>query len=146
MLILLSLQSMSTRLASTEAGNAFFQPLDLHVEPADPLVELGLRRRVVTRVTASAVAEEGLGAVEELLLPLADLDGVDLVRLGEFGDGPGLLGGLQGDLGLEGGGMPLAFDGHDAPRDGTAISDQYNIPSCPVSGVHYRCCVERLRG
>ena len=33
---------------------------------------------------------------------------MDLVRLGEFGDGLGLLGGLQGDLGLEGGRVPLA--------------------------------------
>jgi RHS repeat-associated protein len=32
--------------------------------------------------------------------------------------------------------MPLALDGHDAPRDGSATFDQYNIPSCPVSGVH----------
>ena len=80
---------------------------------------------------------EGLGAVQELLLPLADLDGVDLVRLGEFGDGPGLLGGLQGDLGLEVGRMPPALAGHDAPRDESATFDQYNIPSCPVSGVHY---------
>src|SRR6478752_3380032 len=128
---------MSARLASTAAGNAFLQPLDLHVESADPLVELGLEVLALLALAAAAIAEEGFDAVEELLLPLADLDGMDLIRLGEFGDGPGLLGGLQGDLGLEGGGMPLAFDGHDAPRDGTAISDQYNIPSCPDSGVHY---------
>ena len=83
-------------MASTEAGNAFLQPLDFHVEPADPLVELGLDRQVVVVVASSTVVEEGRDAVEELLLPLADLDGVDLVRLGEFGDGLGLLGGLQG--------------------------------------------------
>ena len=34
--------------------------------------------------------------------------------------------------------MPPGFDGHDAPRDGTATFDQYNIPSCPVSGDHFR--------
>ena len=85
----------------------------------------------------SAVAEEGLGAVEELLFPLTDLDGMDLERLRQFGDGLGLLGGLLGDLGLEGGGVPLAFAGHDAPRDGSTTFDQYNIPGCPVSGVHY---------
>ena len=78
-----------------------------------------------------------LDAVEKLLLPLTDLDGMDLIRLGEFGDGLGLLGGLQGDLCLEGGGVPLALAGHDAPRDGSVTFDQYNIPSCPVSGVHY---------
>ena len=26
---------------------------------------------------------------------------------------------------------------HDAPRDGTVTFDQFNIPSCPVLGVHY---------
>ena len=62
----------------------------------------------VFTLAATAVAEEGLDAVEELFLPLTDLDGMDLVRLGELGDGLGLLGGLQSDLGLEGGGMPLA--------------------------------------
>src|SRR5512143_1061029 len=129
--------STSARLASTAAGNAFLQPLDFHVEPADPLVEFGLEGLPLL-VLAAAVAEEGLGAVEELLLPLADLDGVDLESLRQFGDGLGLLGGLQGDLGLEGGRMPPAFAGHDAPRDGTVIFDQYNIPSCPVSGVHLR--------
>ena len=57
--------------------------------------------------------------------------------LGQLVDGPGLLGGLQGDLGLEGGRMPLACAGHDAPRDGTVTFDQFNIPSGPVLGVHY---------
>src|SRR5512135_3819640 len=130
---------MRARLASTAAGNAFLQPLDFHVEPADPFVEFGLEGLSLLTLATAAVAEERLDAVEELLLPLADLDGMDLVRLGEFGDGPGLLGGLQSDLGLEGGRMPLAFAGHDAPRDGTVIFDQYNIPSCPVSGVHLTC-------
>src|SRR5262245_6022561 len=109
---------MSARLASTEAGNAFLQPLDFHVEPADPLVELGLDRLVVVAVAAPTVAEEGLGAVEELLLPLADRNGVDLIRLVEFGGGPGLLGGLEGDLGLERGRMPLACRSHDVMPSG----------------------------
>jgi hypothetical protein len=62
---------------------------------------------------------------------------MDLIRLGEFGDGLGLFGGLQGDLGLEGGGVPLAFAGQDTPRDKSVRFDQYNILSCPVSGVHH---------
>jgi hypothetical protein len=44
--------------------------------------------------------------------PLADLDGVDLERLGQLGEGPGLLGGLQSDPGLEGRGIALAFARH----------------------------------
>src|SRR5947209_3373829 len=129
--------STSARRRSTEAGNPFFQPFDLHVEPADLLVQLGLRRLPLLALAPAAVAEQALGPVEERLLPLADLDGMDLVRLGELGDGLGLLGGLQGDLGLEGGRVALACAGHHAPRDGSATSDQYNIPSCPVSGVHF---------
>src|SRR6516165_868611 len=99
---------MSVRFWSTVAGNPFFQPFDLHVEPTDLLVQLGLEGLSLLALAPPAVAEDRLDAVEELLLPLADLDGVDLERLREFGDGPGLLGGLQGDPGLEGGWMSLA--------------------------------------
>jgi hypothetical protein len=65
-------------LRSTAAGRFFFQPLDLHLEPADLLVELGLDRLALVVVAAAAVLEQGLDTVQELLLPLADLDGVDL--------------------------------------------------------------------
>jgi hypothetical protein len=51
---------------------------------------------------------ERLGDVAELLLPLADLDRVDLKGLGQLGQGPGLFGGFQGDPSLEGGRMSLA--------------------------------------
>jgi hypothetical protein len=129
---------MSVRFWSTAAGDPFFQPSDLHVEPADRLVQFGLEGLSLLVLAPPAVAEEGLDAVEELLLPLADLDGVDLVRLGEFGDGPGLRGGLQGDPGLEGGRVAFTCAGHETPRDGAATFDQFNIPSCPVSGVHFR--------
>ena len=126
----------SARLRSTAAGNAFFQPFDLHVEPTDLFIQLGLDGLALLALALPTVAEEGLDAVEELLLPLTDLDGVDLVRLRELGDRLGLLGGLQGDLRPGGGRMPLAFAGQDEPRDESATFDQYNIPSCPVSGVH----------
>jgi hypothetical protein len=62
---------MSARFWSTAAGNAFLEPLDLHVEPANPLVELGLVGLGPIVLAAAAIAEEGLGPVEELLLPLA---------------------------------------------------------------------------
>src|SRR5258708_7945857 len=128
---------MSARFRSIAAGNPFFQPFDLHVEPADLLVEFGLARLSLLTLASPPVAEEVLDAVEEVFLPLADLDGVDLVRLREFGDGLGLLGGFQRHLGLEGRRMSPACPGHDAPRDGTVNLDEYNIPSCPVSGVHF---------
>ena len=57
---------------------SFFQPLDLHLEPADLLVKLGLDRLALVVVVAAAVAEQRFDAVQELLLPFADLDGVNL--------------------------------------------------------------------
>src|SRR3954454_20328860 len=128
---------MSARFRSTAAGKPFLQPLDLHVEPADLLEELGLPDQGVVVVATATIAEEGLGAVDELLLPLTDLDGVDPVRLGELGEGLVLLGGLDGDLGLEGSRVAFLCAGHDAPRDGTVTFDQFNIPSGPVLGVHF---------
>jgi len=55
-------------LASTAAGNAFLQPLDLHVEPADPLIELGLEGLPLLALAAAAVAEERVDAVNEVSL------------------------------------------------------------------------------
>src|SRR6516165_373215 len=126
------------RLRSAPAGNFFFQPLDLHVEPSDLLVELGLDGQALVSLAAAAVAEERFDAVEELLLPLADLDWVDLEGPRQLGQGPGRLDGLQGDLGLEGGRMALRTSvGHDEPRDAAVTFDQFNIPSGPVFGVHF---------
>jgi len=34
--------------------------------------------------------------------------------------------------------VSLPRTGHDSPRDGTVTFDQFNIPSCPVSGVHFK--------
>jgi hypothetical protein len=76
------------------AGNFFFQPLELDVEPTDLLVEFGLEGLALVVLAATAVAEERLGAVQVLLLPLADLDRMDLKGLRQLGQGPGLLGGL----------------------------------------------------
>src|SRR5271166_6848717 len=128
---------MSARFWSTAAGKPFFQPLDLHVEPADLLEEFGLAGLPLFPLAAATVAEEGLDVVQEMLLPLADLDGMDLERRAEFGGGPGLLGRFQSDLRLEGRRVSLPRTGHDSPRDGTVTFDQFNIPSCPVSGVHF---------
>ena len=33
--------------------------------------------------------------------------------------------------------MSLNRTGQDAPRDGTVTFDQFDIPSCPVSGAHF---------
>ena len=57
-------------LRSAEAGGFFFQPLELHLEPADLPVKLGLDRLALVMVVAAAVAEQRFDAVQELLLPL----------------------------------------------------------------------------
>src|SRR5262249_59235 len=65
-------------------------------------------------------------------------DRVDLEGLRQLGQGPGLLDGFQGDLGLEGGRVALlTCVGHDEPRDATVTFDQFNIPSGPGIGVHF---------
>jgi hypothetical protein len=81
----------------------FFHPGQLHLEPPKLLVQFGLDLLGIGLSGRRPVLEEGLHAVEELLLPLADLDRVDLKLLRQLGDRLGLLGGLQGELGLEGG-------------------------------------------
>src|SRR3954462_15380351 len=114
--------SIKARLASASRGRFFFPPGQLHLEPPELLVEFG---RDLLRIGLSgrrSVLEEGLDAVEELLLPLAELDRVDLVLLGQLGDGLGLLGGLQGDLGLEGGCVLLADSSHVLPSVWTSSS------------------------
>jgi hypothetical protein len=50
-------------LRSAAAGNFFFQPLDLHVEPTDLLVELGLERLAFVSIATAAVAEQRFDAV-----------------------------------------------------------------------------------
>jgi hypothetical protein len=90
---------------------------------AIPLAEEEIRRRAEEVPGPSDAPHAMGGEVEELLLPLADLDGVDLVRLSELGDDLGLLGILQGAPALEGGRVTLACAGQDAPRDRTATFD-----------------------
>lgn len=67
---------------------------------------------ILVAVAAAAVAEHGLDAVEELLLPFADLDRVDLVDLRQLGEGLGLLGGVEGDPSLERRRVSIRRSGH----------------------------------
>jgi hypothetical protein len=45
--------------------SSFFQPFDLHVEPADLLEELGLTGKLLVAFALTAVAEERLDAIKE---------------------------------------------------------------------------------
>src|SRR5690348_423673 len=91
--------STSARRASTAAGHFFFHPVQLHLEPADLLVELGLQGLMIDRRGLAAVAEEVGGAGEELLLPAMDQGGMDAVLAGQLVDGLVPLDGREGDLG-----------------------------------------------
>ncbi len=81
--------STRARWASTEAGSFFFEPIQLHFESADLLEKLGLDGLVVFGSGLAAVAEEVLGASQELLLPGVDQGGVDGVLAGQLVDRPG---------------------------------------------------------
>jgi hypothetical protein len=70
----------SSRTAARNTGRAFFSTTRPRFEPADLLVKLGLDRLALVVVVAAAVAEQRFDAVQDLLLPFADLDGVDLER------------------------------------------------------------------
>jgi hypothetical protein len=79
----------------------FFEPLQLHLEPADLLEQLGLDGLGIDSGGLEAVGEHPLGAVEQLLLPGVDQGGVDAVLAGQLVDRPLPLQGRQRDLGLE---------------------------------------------
>src|SRR2546423_6755439 len=126
--------SISARWASTEAGRFFFEPVQFHLEPADLLVELGLDGLVVLGSGLAAVAEQVLGASQELLLPGVDQGGVDGVLAGQLVDRLVSLEGRQGHLGLERCRMSLPLTCHRFPLSWTAYS---SLVGCPVFGVHY---------
>src|SRR4029453_6574191 len=89
------------RSCSGLAVEFFFEPLQLHVEASDLLVQ---RRGVGAAWSVAGVGgslEEFGGVGEELLAPLVDLVGVDAELGGEFGDGACLLESSERDLGLE---------------------------------------------
>ena len=119
------------------AAQLFFHPLQLHLELADLLVQFRLEGLLVAVLALGAVLEDDLNAVQELPLPLTDLHWMDLELLRQFCERLGLLGGFQGNLGLEGRRMMLANLCHHASRNWTRNSDEFNILSGPVSRVHY---------
>src|SRR4051795_2352907 len=129
------LDSIRARLASTSRGQIFFHPGQLHLEPPELLVEFGLDLLGIGLSGRRSVLEEAFHAVKELLLPLADLDRVDLELLGQLGDGLGLLGGLQGDLCLEGRRVLLADSSHAMPSVWTSSSITCRVVQKPGSTI-----------
>src|SRR5262249_9460023 len=71
--------SISGRGCSGDGPDFFFEPFQLHLEPADLLEQLRLLGLGVGRRRLAAVAEDLVGPGEELLLPAVDQGRVDPV-------------------------------------------------------------------
>jgi len=99
------------------------------------LIEIGLDLLGIGLSCRGPALEDRFDPVEELLLPLADLDRVDLELLGQFGDRLGLLGGLQGDLGLEGLGVTRANMIYVSPSLWTSSSITCRVVQNPGSTI-----------
>jgi len=87
---------------SVRAAEIFFEPLQLHLQLADLLEQLGLFGLAFLLVLALlASGEQHAGAIEKLPLPLAHLDRVDGVICGDFLDRLAATDRLHGDSGFE---------------------------------------------
>src|SRR5205814_9625668 len=82
--------STNARRASAEVGSFFFEPLQLHLEPTDLLVEFGHLLLLLPALLGRPL-EQRLGAVEQAPLPLMHLRGMDAKLAGQFADGVQLL-------------------------------------------------------
>jgi site-specific DNA recombinase len=100
------------------AAQLFFEPLQLHLEAADLLEQLGLRGRGVGRGGLAAVGEDLVGAGEQLLLPGVEQSRVDSILTRQLVAGLIALEGGQGHRGLEGRRVLLALAGHRSPFPG----------------------------
>ena len=80
----------------------FFEPLQLHLKPADLLEQLRLLGLPLVLVLSLLAPDEQLaGSIEQLPLPLAHLDRVDGVVGGDLLDRLAATDRLHGDPGLE---------------------------------------------
>jgi hypothetical protein len=96
------------------ATEIFFEPLQFHLEHADLLEQLSLLGLALAAVLALlATGEQLTGAIQELPLQLAHLDGMDGVISGDLLDRLATTDRLHGDSGFEFGtvGAALALGG-----------------------------------
>src|SRR3954452_9282996 len=107
--------------SSAEAGNFFFDPLELHLEPADLLVQLGLTGLGVGRGRLGRALEDPGRPDEQLLLPGVNQRRVDAVMTRQLVDRAVALVRGQGDLGLEGPPMDLPLACHSSPLSGPPV-------------------------
>ena len=105
-------KSIIRRLALTESGNFFFQPLQFHLAAPNLLVELHLLFLLRPVVAGPIADEERVPRIQQLPLPLADLRGMHAVLTGQFVDRLEPLRGVHGQLERELGTLSGAFLGH----------------------------------
>jgi hypothetical protein len=107
-------------LGLSRAGQLFFHPVQLHFEPSDLLVQLGLQGLMVGRGSLAGPLEEVLGVGQELFLPGVDQGRVDLVLGGQCADRLVAAQGRQGHLNLERRRVRLPLACHRRPLSWTA--------------------------
>src|ERR1700730_15292500 len=96
------LASIKRRRASIPLGNFFFEPLQLHLEPADLLVQLGhLRLRFPPGPPFARSREQRLQAVQGLPLPRVNLRGMNSKTTRQLTDRVSLFDRRQRHLGFE---------------------------------------------
>ena len=110
--------SISDRLCSCEDGSFFFEPLQLHLQPADLLEQLGLAGLGVRRGSPGRAAEDPLGTGQQLLLSAVDQRRMDLELPGQLVGRAIPLEGGQGDPGLECRRVDLPLACHHTPFAG----------------------------
>src|SRR5882672_8430797 len=90
---------MRRRSSTVELANFFFEPLQLHLQPADLLVEFLL---AFLRLRGVRLAGEHLGQpLRGFLLPLADLDWMHAMPGGDRVNRLDALQGIKSNLGFE---------------------------------------------
>ena len=98
----------------------FFEPLKLHLEPADLLEQLSLLGLPLVLVLSLLAPDEQLaGSIEQLPLPLAHLDWMDGMVGGDLLDRLAATDRLHGDPGLELGTVGAALAHRWEPLSGT---------------------------
>lgn len=82
-------------------GQLFFQPLQFHLQPADLFVQFGFAHGLFVLCVRMTVVEHRRPIGQQLLLPGADLVGVNIVVAGDLVDGLESFDRFQGDGELE---------------------------------------------
>jgi len=104
---------------ASERLRLFFEPLQLHLQLADLLEQLGLLGLALAGVLGFlAPGEQLTGAIEELPLPLTHLDRVDGMVGGDLLDRLAATDRLHGDPGLELGAVGAALAHRWEPLSG----------------------------